>query len=283
MPSKSRKKIKGQARKANKTKRAAANPEQRSGNLRGRLETTHPFHIICTHGTQSNSTAPFSMICCHGGQTFGNITPDACSRFLYHYVKSFDHKTKRPFYEAMDALESAYKKYPEVLINDMHREIVKKSMISNAASYFLEVYDDMCSDFCGYSFSIPFGFAAALMHIDSYDPSSPVFRGRLDERDSKTWLRNLDISNSCKRSLVKYFVNQTPWSCLDGLYAKIKSAMPKMGACMNCKQLKERSSLFICTGCERVTYCSEACQLENVPKHKKHCKMWQSGWYTYDL
>ena len=50
MPSKSRKKMKGQARKA-KAKAVAANPEQRNV-----------------------TAAPFSMICCHGGETFGNAS-----------------------------------------------------------------------------------------------------------------------------------------------------------------------------------------------------------------
>ena len=121
------------------------------------------------------------------------------------------------------------------------------------------------------SHDIPLGFTVVLMLIDSYAPSSPVPQG-FDQRDAKIWLSNLDILNGCYRSLVKYYMNQTPCSCLDDLYSQLQATMPKMGACTNCKQTKERTNLFICTGCERITYCSKLCQVAHVSIHKEYCK-----------
>jgi len=121
------------------------------------------------------------------------------------------------------------------------------------------------------------------MIIDSYVPSSPIPSGDLDDRDAKVWLRNLDILGGCQRSLVKHFVNSSSCNCLDEIYSQMKSTTPKMGHCFRCKQTKERSELFICTGCERMQYCSKACQLAHVPNHKDLCKQWQKYDRAQDL
>ena len=117
--------------------------------------------------------------------------------------------------------------------------------------------------------------AATLMFIDSYDPSSPVSAGTLDSRDAKVWLKQGDILNGCKRSLVKYFVSLTPCSCLDELYSQVRSTTPKVSDCMGCRKRTERSKVYICTGCERAMYCSKACQIAHVPRHKRGCKRHQ--------
>ena len=81
------------------------------------------------------------------------------------------------------------------------------------------------------SFDLAVGFAAALMVVDSYNPSSFVPAGLMDERDASKWLTKVDILNGCQRSLVNFIVKQIPCKCLDELYAQIKSKLPKMGIC----------------------------------------------------
>ena len=88
--------MKGQARKAKAKAAAAVYPEQRNV---GRTSTSHPF----------------SMICNHGGQTFGNILPDVCNKFIKHYIERFGYKQHVAFNASMIALTSACNKYPEVL------------------------------------------------------------------------------------------------------------------------------------------------------------------------
>jgi len=117
--------------------------------------------------------------------------------------------------------------------------------------------------------------------IDSYNPLSPIPYGNFDQRDAKKMVRSMDILNGCQRSLVKFFVDQIPCKCLDELYTQVKSTTPKIGSCRNCRQIKLRSSLYICTGCERIQYCSRACQLADVSQHKDSCKAWQTGNFNY--
>jgi hypothetical protein len=133
-----------------------------------------------------------------------------------------------------DALSEAYGKFPEAVNNESNRDIIKNNMISTGVSYLLgKIYSSISP------IMIAHGCAAALMMIDSYDPSCPVPSGNLDDRDAMLMLRNLDIVDGCQRSLVKFFVNHSSCNCLDELYAQVKSTMPKMGLCSNCKESKE--------------------------------------------
>ena len=258
MPSKSRKKIKGQARKANKAKAAAANNVERqyATNSIGREQTLPNNTHICKHGLEESNTTSFE-----------------CNNFIDTFFQFFSENILRltnPGSTAKltaDALSEAYNKFPEAVNNESNREIVKKNLVYNGVSSLLGISgQSIMASSC----------AIALLYIDSYDPSCPIPSGQPDDRDAKVWVRNLDIlSGCCQRSLVKFFVNSSPCNCLDEVYAQIKSTTPKMGKCMGCNQIFERTAIFICTGCERVTYCSKPCQIANVPKHKLLCKLWQ--------
>ena len=269
MPSKSRKKIKGQERKA-KAKAAAAN--NTASNLTNRIGS----------GDTSLQSLPNTSICKHGLIQTNNTIGKFISAF-FKYVITNILELNTPSAAATltaDALSEAYNKFPEAVNNESNREIIKTNLVSNGAAYlndFTSVGASALLVLSGPSVasSMARSCAAALMFIDSYAPSSPVPPGRLDHRDAKVWLRNLDILGGCQRSLVKYFVKQMPCNCLDQIYAEIKSTTPKMGHCQKCRLFKERTNMFICTGCERVQYCSKACQIANVLEHKDMCKEWQ--------
>ena len=202
---------------------------------------------------------------CKHGQT--DEAAGLCIHFVDTFFLSFEKKlgAKRTVYaigtSSASAIEAAYNKYPEAVLNDEHRAIVKKSIIGHGAAYVLDNSQIKA-----------LGCAAASMVIDSYDPTTITIPGRLDDQDPKVYLRNADILHGCKRSLIKYFVNQIPCNCLDELYSKVKSTMPKIGSCKGCRKEIARSELYICTGCERTTYCSKACQVSHVPEHKEYCR-----------
>ena len=150
--------------------------------------------------------------------------------------------------------------------NKEYVDIIKKNFISNGVSFLLR-NDEKHS----------LGFVIAFMMIDSFDSSSPIDRqGIIDERDAKRLLKYGDIVAGCTRSLVKLLVDHIPCKCLDELYAKVRLT-PKMGMCMECNYTRERTSLFVCTGCERTQFCSKACQIAAAPQHKKSCREWIDG------
>jgi len=271
MPSKSRKKIKGQARKA-KAKAAAGGVDTIDSVQQLRR---HVMNSIGRDGT-TMQTQPNTCIC----NLHGLIKTDNKSivSFVSTFFKTFLNITPtvinpgETMKSTVDALSEAYNKFPEAINIESNREIIKNNFISTGVSYLLGTLGMLGS---GTSAIMARSCAAALMFIDSYVPSCPIPSGNIDDRDAKVWLRNLDILNGCRHSLVKFFVTRSLCNCLDELYAQMKSTTPKMSDCMGCRQTKERNNMFICTGCERTMYCSKACQISNVPKHKDMCKVWQ--------
>ena len=270
MPSKSRKKMKGQARKAKAKASASAN------------YSSMPELLIC--GVSRNILLEDSGLekegCSHGDVKLPNF-PSACSGFLTEYYQSFFtflDKSQGTVTSADNALRVAHGKFPEAINKKNFREIIRKNIIGNGADFLLRDKDHS---------NISMAFATSIMVIDSYDPSEhispgtfenrPVLGLGIDDREATAYLSNMDVVCGCKRSLVKFFFKRIPCNCVDELYSKLRSTTPKMGKCFCCRQMKERTNLYICTGCERVIYCSKACQIAKVPDHKYMCKLWQRG------
>ena len=250
--------MKGQARKAKAAAAAKATTSMVNNNVRFTIDNGKLI------------SAPNNSVCHHGSET--NKIPDVCAYFINTFFKCFisiKPKSLTTMSDMMNAvattLETTYNKFPEALNNEDYRGIVKKNLVSNGVTYLLGEHSGPSN--------MSLACVNTLMLIDSYDPSSPVPAGTFDARDAKNHLRNSDIISGCTRSLVKYFVNQIPCNCLDEVYSQVKSTTPKIGKCQKCKETKARSSLYICTGCERIQYCSKACQMADVSRHKEHCKI----------
>ena len=199
MPPKSRKKIKGQARKA-KVAAAKAGTAVNNNAQRQRSSLSWSRYNYNNDGTVTSTLHnPTTLTCLHGERQY-TTCPVVVNEFL------------KEFYGIIhtDATSSLL----GGRTNGMQYSEITHIMI---------------------------GYATTLMSIDSYQPSSPITPGSFDQQDAKTFLRNLDITNGCERSLVKFFVNQIPCKCLDEIYSQIKSTKSKMGMCSNCKQMKERN------------------------------------------
>jgi len=264
MPSSSRKRNKGQARKARAKAAAAA--------VTGTPTTARLMTIDGGSGNVIENKRLISSKCNH---TIQYQVIDICEKFITEFFQTYVSNISKQWNAVLAtrvALDIALNK-SMIANNKMHMSMAKKTLISNGVNALLG---------CGIkNTAIAQGCAAALMLIDSYDPSSPIPHGNFDQREPKKLLRNMDVLNGCLHSLVKFFVNQIPCKCLDELYTLVRSTTPKKGSCRRCQQIKARSSLYICTGCERIQYCSKACQLADVPDHKDFCKQLQSGNFFY--
>ena len=84
-----------------------------------------------------------------------------------------------------------------------------------------------------------------------------------------------ELQGADDHTLVSYYRKHTSCSCLDRKYQEVKS-VKKMGLCynLNCSHPKrkvERSTMFSCTRCGEVHYCSVDCQKDHLKEHKKFC------------
>ena len=266
MPSKSRKRNKGQARKAKAKAASAATASS----------------IINSDVEQLGFTdlSALANKCHHNGR-LSDSTPDVVHRFITSFFSSFvaecssgDHfDNTLAITAATLSLRNAYLNYPEAVRNENDRDSIRRIILATGV-------EKLVGSFFGNNrlSTVTVGCAVAVMLFDSYDPSSPITLGTFDDRDPKNYLNNIDVMNGCYRSLMKFFIKRVPCNCLDKIYAQLKQlATPKMGDCINCRKRIERSKQYICSGCERVMYCSKACQIAFVPEHKNECKMWKKG------
>ena len=218
--------MKGQVRKA-KTKAAAAN---------NTANNSEPVQLLTNGLTLTNN-------CTHNNDSM-NTLPDVVKGFVLSFVNSFldipGGDNEAVISAAINEMRKAKKTFPEALSNEKNRERTKKAIIATGVEDF----------FRNTGSSLSFGCAVAVISIDDM----------ADERDAnaKDYLANFDVMNGCYRSLVKFFMKRAPCKCLDGMYSKLKLLTPKMSDCVGCNQRKKRTELYICTGCERVVYCSAA-------------------------
>jgi hypothetical protein len=93
------------------------------------------------------------------------------------------------------------------------------------------------------------------------------------------WQRVYELYEGDMNTLVTFLRKRIPCKCLDNKYKDVKSMVTKMGICCNVEcSLPDRKapqkSMFWCTGCRQVCYCSPECQQTNWSEHKEDCKHW---------
>jgi len=78
----------------------------------------------------------------------------------------------------------------------------------------------------------------------------------------------LDLDS--RRNLVKFFRKRIPCNCLDDEWEALKDE--RTGKCTLCSKTAEDASLFNCSKCGLIKYCSKDCQVKDWPDHKSLCK-----------
>ena len=89
------------------------------------------------------------------------------------------------------------------------------------------------------------------------------------------WLKIGELYVEDDHTIVKFFRNRIPCSCLDERYQEVKH-ITKLGHCWNpgCRipgRSVERSEIEDCSRCRNATYCSRECQEADWSRHKSDC------------
>ena len=156
------------------------------------------------------------------------------------------------------ALSIGYEKFPQIWTDDTHRHWAIARLLADGVNMILhDVHPRSVAT-----------LTAAIYAIEECDPISMTSTRHTTDKE---YLKNRDIASGCERSLIQFFRQRIPCSCLDKKYTALK-VQPKTGPCSHCKQMKERSALKVCSGCNREQYCSRDCQAAHWPVHKEKCK-----------
>ena len=171
----------------------------------------------------------------------------------------------------INALKSAHEKCPAALSNDITCKSVKEMLLYFGVNGMRD--DDIEEPLI----QIAGGLAAVIMVLE-HDPSTIGLEQAIARTFpvGKNHMKVVDIALGCERSVTQFFRKRISCSCLDKRYAAVKSK-PKSGLCDNCKQRKERTSLYVCSGCSAFQYCSVKCQSMQWSIHKSFCQEHPAG------
>jgi len=75
---------------------------------------------------------------------------------------------------------------------------------------------------------------------------------------------------------LKFFHKKISCQCLKKLYLN-ERAKPRHATCVYCVTMKERSQLFLCSGCFYSYYCGVECQTKHWSFHKSFCNNCSGG------
>ena len=169
----------------------------------------------------------------------------------------------------ISALKIVYAKHPEAIRDKANRIALREYYLARGAEFILDCYN---------SVGIVSALANVVLMLENFHCSKDVQLMDLDNiviqvfRFRESGLKNIDISNGCERSLMKFFALRIPCTCLDEKYALAKRQFPKVARCDQCGIQKERRSMFWCSKCEAFQYCSRECQVNHWPIHQPLCK-----------
>ena len=82
------------------------------------------------------------------------------------------------------------------------------------------------------------------------------------------------ISNA-RRDVLKFYRKRSSCSCLKRMHLEARKTLPKLGQCMHCNEVKERSLLMVCGRCRVNQYCSRGCQIAHWHAHREDCEIVQ--------
>ena len=251
----SRKKAKGKARKAAKEAKAAK--EEESQALVEVAASQRQGESVETQLQRLRINAASPKLCRHGLVQSSPGDQKICEDFINTFAVAF----RSSIVDLGDCLHAAYnttkEKYPDVYASKL--DTVVSILLARGTQYILEEVK-----------------LAAVLHAVFASYFEGIMAIEVDGSEDVSCLRKIvELFNPDDHTLVSYYRNRTPCSCLDEKYKEVKS-VKKMGLCCNtnCSQpgcRVERSKMFSCTRCGAANYCSVQCQRADWKKHKKIC------------
>lgn len=249
MPSKSRKRNKGQERKA---KKEAIKAQKTSANS---MKLTANSMLLWRGLLMGNQ-------CHHRGLSHDGIRSDhPVSHFMDDLFTSFLGK-QSPHSMIMN-LNDTYGTHQEVWNNEKYSKLAIDILVCLGTNLLLANDNNT-------------GIALCIAHITVMIEQHGVlgatdFVSVYHNRTVASKIRDLDTIVNSRRDALKFYRKRVSCKCLKRLHLDARKFLPKSGQCFHCEKKVERVSLSVCSRCMVMQYCSRECQVANWPDHKGPC------------
>jgi hypothetical protein len=294
----SRKKAKGQARRAAREAEAAeengdeetqqeqqspeaqmqrlSTDEPQQQQLPSRFRQPLPKIIICRHGFVEATAAPhfFSMFSCTEKKDDAIVSEKFVNAFESGYSaksKSGDNNMESRFNAGIHATEAEFNCscYIRNITFNIWGDVpslrhVVSCCVAHAVQYILEGDYDDARLLASFAYFFEQRIAAYL------EKTQPAVKFHLIEE-----LQLCDM-----HTLISFFKKRIPCQCLDEKYAEVKS-MTEIGLCCNFEcslpdRMVAKSDMLSCSGCRAAYYCSAECKKAHWPHHMEMCNKFAS-------
>jgi hypothetical protein len=231
----SRKKAKGQARKAEKEKKQA---EQAGAQRRASCK----HFIMPENATQDDVIAAHSL--------------------LREYFDKFDAIQDEDVNDVEAKTTIAFQTYFKYLqYSDVRKQVFQELILSLGTTECVKEANE--KDLATYQFVM-----RAWPYVNLLSVIIQVldkFQGPLDAHQV------CEFNNvTCPCEMIRFFHRRNSCDCLHEIYYKLKDATTRTIACINCSKAVDVKKTFHCK-CEIAQYCSKKCALEYWPNHKEDC------------
>lgn len=214
------------------------------------------------------STQGTEQICWHGSTANHGLSVGITGKFKRCFLELLSAKRGLEKSGVMSALKECHKRFPSVCKSPDNRNKIIEWLVSMGTSSLLDAAKKPNGNQPLRLDRTAIEMASAVILLQCYDPVADIFYEYCDS--AREYFRRKDITEGCSRSIITLFRKMTPCNCLDSLHRAAKSQR-KTGLCHTCHVRFDRTKLFVCTRCDMEQYCSEACQLVDLPSHRRNC------------
>ena len=247
----SRKKAKGKARRAAKTKaeeEGGQAPVEVAVGQRQEESVEAQLRRLVINGT----------VCRHGYPSLSDGDQKICRDFIVAFMTTFLSKN-----DLGGSLETAHKatmvEYADVY--DFKMDAVFSMLLASGTQLLLGGDNGQAEL-----------FAMLASYFENY---MAVAVGYRQTQATVSLTKTFELCGADGHTLVSYYKKRIPCGCLDETYKKVKP-VKKLGLCFNPSCSKpnrkaERSKMFTCPRCGDANYCSVECQKIHWKEHKQFC------------
>jgi hypothetical protein len=234
----SRKKAQGQARKAEKEKKQAA-------------QAAAQRRASCNHFARPENATQDDLI-------------EAQSLLSEYIVKKLNLIVFNDF-ELLDALiDETYDKYFD--FDDVRKQVFREAILAEGTAQCVKESNEI--DLTKMQVRMrAWDFVQLLAYTEVWDKN----QGTSDAHSRIELVKQLHATVRCPREVVRFFHRRNSCDCLHEVYYKLKDTTKRTTFCCNCPKAVDIKTAFHCK-CELYKYCSKKCALGDWPRHKERCR-----------